>query len=130
MDKIKLAYLASIAIIAMLLLFIGSSLSQHLVGQSMPENSSVVHYGKLVVTDNKSFVSYSITNNENKSVNYTVRMISGVNAYDSTQQLGVGESITQSLHIFGEMMLNSNFTIEIYKENETTPFDSNRYILR
>lgn len=130
MDKIKLAYLASIAIITMLLLFIGSSLSQHLVGQSMPENSSVVHYGKLVVTDNKSFVSYSIANNENKSLNYTVRMISGGNVYDFTQQLGVRESITQSLHISGETMLNSNFRIEIYKENETIPFDSNTYILR
>ena len=131
MNWTKLAYIISIATIFFLLLFIGGSLSQNLADPKPDEPATMVHYGKLVVTDNKSLVSYSITNYEEHSMNYTIRLISGDSTYyNFTQHLDAGSSMTHSLHIFGDIILNSNFTIDIYKENDTIPFHSNTYILR
>ena len=133
MDKTRLAYLVSIATIIVLLLFIGNSLSHRLANPKPDEPATVVQYGKLMVTDNKSIVSYSITNYEEHPVNYIIKKVfgDGEDAYysNTTQQLDASESMSQSMHI-SERMRSSNLTIDIYKENETTPFDSNTYILR
>lgn len=130
MDKTRFAYLMSIITIVVLLLFIGNSLSQRLSNPKPDEPATIVQYGKLTVTDNKSVVSYSITNYEERPMNYTIMIAFGENEYHNiTQQLDTGVTLSQSMHI-SDRMRSSNLTIDIYKENETTPFDSNTYILR
>lgn len=130
MDKSKIIYLAFIATIVILLLFIGDSISHRLTDPEPAELATIVQNGKLLVADSRSIISFSLANYEDSPTNYTIRTIIGNYSDNFTHLLNASERLTQSITIPSGTISDLNYTIEIYRENESKPIDSSTYILR
>ncbi len=124
MSKIRIIYIVSLVILAVL---IGFTVFQPMTSGS---SYSEVQKEQLLETESEWIIQFSIINREGDDQNYTIDVLVGDKSQTDTILIRDGAIFNYIQHIPRAVMPDGDISFDIYKEGEATPFEQATYHLK
>ena len=124
MSKLKIIYIVSLVILAVLIVFT--------VFQPMATGSeySEVQKEQLLETKSEWIIQFDIINCEGRDTRYTINVTVGDKLYTDSILLRDGAKFSYIQHIRRDIIIDGDVSFTIYKEGEATPFEQATYHLK
>ena len=124
MSKFRIAYIASLVILGVLIAF--TIFRPMVTGEQYNE----VQFSGLIETEDEWIVEFQLTNKEGKDMYYTLSISADGQPYTSTTLVKDGRMFGFRYHIYPEMLTKGEISLAVYKEGEATPIEEVTYYLK
>lgn len=124
MSKLRIAYIASLVILAVL---IGLTMLRPLTTKS---KYSEVSRQQLLQTETEYIIQFDIMNHEGKERKYTINVLLDGKSYSEDILIPNGRIFTYVQHVYRDRVTEDNVRFAIYKEGAATPFEEITYYLK
>jgi len=121
MSKLRIVYIASLVILAVLIGF--TVLRPLATGGEYSEVSKE----QLLQTENEYIIQLDIKNHEGEDKNYTINVLIDGKSYSEDVLIPDGRIFTYIQHVYRGRIIEGNVTFTIYKEGEDTPLEELTY---
>jgi uncharacterized membrane protein len=124
MEKIKIVYVLSLVILAILLVLAFF----HPMVREM--EYSEVQRAQLLEKGTERIIQFDIVNHEHKNMNYSIIVIVDEKKYTEDVLIRKGGRFTYIHHIYPERITKREVSFVVYKEGESTPIEEVTYYLK
>ena len=125
MSKLRIVFIASLVLLAVLLIF---TVFKPITSQ---EKFSTISRESIIQGEDEWVIQLGITNREGKNTDYTINWSTGGETYNSkTVNIRDKQGFTDIHHIYPETVQEGKVKLEIYKDGEATPFDQSTYYIQ
>ena len=124
MEKIKIVYVISLVILAVLLVLA----FYHPITSELEYSS--VQRAQLLERDTERIIQFDIINHEQKDMNYTIVVTVDEKNYTENVLIRKGGMFTYIHHIYPERITKGEVSFVVYKEGELAPIEEVTYYLK
>ncbi len=125
MSKLRIVFIASLVLLAVLLIF---TVFKPITSQ---EKFSTISRESIIQGEDEWVIQLGITNREGKNTDYTINWSTGGETYNSkTVHIRSEQGFTDIHHVYPETVKEGKLTLEIYKDDEPAPFEQSTYYIQ
>ena len=124
MSRLRIIYIASLVILAVLIAF--TVFRPMAVGGKYSE----VQKEQLLETESEWIIQFGIINHEGKDQNYTINVQVGEELYTESILIRDDRRFSYIQHVRRDLITDGEVSLTIYKEGEATPFEQATYHLK
>ena len=124
MSKLRIAYIASLVLLAVL---IGFTVLRPLTTKG---EYSEVSRQQVLQTETEYIIQFDIMNREGEERNYTINVFIDGKSYSEDILIPNGRIFTYVQHVYRDRVTEDNIRFAIYKEDAVTPFEEITYYLK
>ena len=124
MEKLKIVYILSLVILAVLIVL---AFRQPVVHEL---KYSEVQRAQLLEKEDEQIIQFDIINHEQKDMNYTINVTVDGKKYTEDVLIRKGGMFTYIHHIYPERISKGEVSFVVYKEGESAPIEEVTYYLK
>jgi len=123
MPKLRIAFIASLAILGALLVFV--VFRPMVTGDKFTEvtRESIIQRG------DEWIIQFDLINKEGKDMTYIINWSSGEESWSQEVPVIDGQTFTHIFHVYPETVKEGKVNLTIYREGEPNPFEEHTYYI-
>ncbi len=124
MSKLRIAYIASLVILGLLIAF--AVFRPMVVGGEY----STVQRAQFLESKDQWIIQFDLINHEGRDQNYTITVVVDGKQHNQSILIRDGRMFTYIHHFYRDRVTEDNIRFAIYKEGAATPFEEITYYLK